>query len=300
MEKLKEFLPPSTKETVVWEELNTRRLPEGKYWLGMVRATTTNRKTQYVAEHSLIDGFPYPDYARALLKYLLQSRVSPRAITFSPPSSPPLFCKPTKTNEEYVYLDLRSAYPTILAYFYPCIYNRGKYLTLAWEDAIERLSFVLQLPKNVRVSAFGIAVSNRAMLYSKQGQNASILSVRTANPLANFSLQRLAYDYLQAIAVLIKKECQPIYIHTDGYILPAPALPRAESILSEFWLGEWKVKAKGDAEVKGVGIYRVGSKATAHFGKAHGEKPFSNLISEEEALTILSQIKKASKHLLPR
>lgn len=290
---------PEEKETFYMDVLDISKLPKGKYWLGMVRATTTDRKRQYVAEDSIVGDppRPFPDYARAILRFFANKRAEPHGRSFMKiETHPPRYARPGRY-QDCVYIDLSSAYPTIMAFFYPCKYNRHRYLTLAWEDAKEKLETIQQVDKRARVSAFGIAITNRATILDNTTKNIQFRTVKTLNKLANGDIQKLAYDYLQAIASLIVETCQPVYIHTDGYIIPWDNLGKLEEILGEYWIGKWKIKARGEADIRTAGSYRVGRLYTINYHRTKTGRNYSNIIQPQEARGILSQIQKALQPL---
>jgi hypothetical protein len=79
---------------------------------------------------------------------------------------------------------------------------------------------------------------------------------------------------LQALAGFAVLECGAVYVATDGYIVPLSSVAR---LLAE--IAGWGLSAtvdEGEAQVRGMGSYQVGRRATK---KAHWGEPVSTLFS---------------------
>jgi hypothetical protein len=69
-------------------------------------------------------------------------------------------------------------------------------------------------------------------------------------------------DTLHAIAHEVVERWGAVYVHTDGYIVPHNVAPYLAAWLGEVWGLEARIDAIGDANIRGVGIYAVGAKAS--------------------------------------
>lgn len=73
------------------------------------------------------------------------------------------------------------------------------------------------------------------------------------NPLLNYSLVALVYDVLHGVASDMVR-AGAVYVHTDGYIIPASKELDAVAI-AQSWGLPWSVKSRGKMEVVCAGVY---------------------------------------------
>lgn len=169
---------------------------------------------------------------------------------------------------DMAYIDLKSAYWSILvAVGWDVDYNPGKWIGVKSTT----LDFPLPDNKPARSAlvtaglASAMRVWNHQNLKWRHGQNKHI----------NYGLWALVQDVLHGVAHDMVT-LGAVYVHTDGYIIPQNRIGPALSVIDSWGLRAG-IKAQGDAQVYGVGVYRVG----VHSTKRKKAMPLENHVTIE-------------------
>lgn len=264
----------------------------GLWTLGTSKATKiSKRKISFVMDEAVeteinfIYGIKcsYSDVAKAILQNLLaetqrkKARFSKETEEFfkgNITAHHPLYAIPTTING--VYIDLKSTYYTIVKTYYPMAYSRMQYISLPYNrQSIEIEEYIT---KSAKVSTFSLARSPRMTIFNTKTGN---IEIKTSlnnylNDIAVFT-----YDYLQALALKMIKLFNAVYVHTDGYIVPEEKTEEALEFLSEYWIGQARVKYEGLAIVKTAGVYAIGRHITHNYDKIN-PKHYTNIYIDEE------------------
>jgi hypothetical protein len=150
--------------------------------------------------------------------------------------------------EDMVYYDLKSAYWSILRRVgWGVEYNPGKWL--AFGERVNDFPYAdHKLARNCLVT---VGVVGKMNFWD--GQQIKLIS--KANPFANQMLYGLVIDTLHAIA-LDMKDAGAVYVHTDGYILPARHEGRVAEI-GRKWGFDIGRKGSGRCSIWSVGHYSI-------------------------------------------
>lgn len=151
------------------------------------------------------------------------------------------------------YVDIKAAYWSITQIVgWDVDYFPGKFLGVSSDVS----DFPLQENKAARSALVTAGLPSQIRLWTgsnlvwKNGKNQHI----------NWGLWSLVMDVLHGIAGDMMR-LNPVYYHTDGCIIPLPAVTDAVSIITDWGL-KASVKASGKCAVKGVGAYSVGAMKT--------------------------------------
>lgn len=174
----------------------------------------------------------------------------------------PLYTQPGEYADMH-YFDMKSAYWTIIQVIgWDVDYFPGKWLGVKsscrdfpfWKD---------KLARNCIVSS---GLSGNSIQWTGE----KLVNVRRSNPLTNYALWAAVQDVLHGIADDMVKIAGAVYVHTDGYIIPASNYNAALEIMGE-WGVIGSIRKSGDAKVYGAGTYTIGDSATkrrsVRFGK---------------------------------
>lgn len=153
------------------------------------------------------------------------------------------------------YVDLKSAYWTITqAVGWSVDYYPGRWVGQGQDVS----DFPLAHNKLARSAMVTAGLSTKIQTWTgfefkwKSGDNLHI----------NYGLWAIVQDVLHGVARQIADELHPVYIHTDGYIVPTREVPRAAEIIQSWGLN-WGIKATGDCRVSGIGSYSIGAVKTS-------------------------------------
>ena len=184
----------------------------------------------------------------------------------------PLYAKVGFYSGRYAYVDLKSAYYSIMHRFLGCEYQVFKYLS------VPMVRFVLPDDKRVKVSAFGIIRSNLAMMYNQN----KVFLCRVKNRLLMPHICNLVYDVLNCIAWEVLNLCSScVYINTDGYIVAYDDVETVMKIANS-WGFKASVRYAGEnCEVRGCGAYKVGSYSSLSFSRVHSRDYYKILANQE-------------------
>lgn len=165
------------------------------------------------------------------------------------PKSVPMYAKPTKG--DLVYVDLKAAYWSILeAVGWNVEYSPGKYVGKRSDNS----DFPYQddkLARNILVSS---GLKRRVAVWTGR----RLTTINGRNPLYNGILWCLVQDVLHGVATDMLV-LGAVYVHTDGYILPAKLATDAIGI-ADNWGLHARVKYMGGGEVLGPSNYWIEGK----------------------------------------
>lgn len=207
----------------------------------------------------------------------------------------PIYAKPSELTDA-VYIDLRSAYYSIVKAYYPMQYWPLKYFSLPynrekedWEDYISKLA---------KVCTFSMIRSTYRTVYNTKED--SMMTQWRYNVYMN-DVATFLYDYLQSIASYIIKEFKAIYVHTDGYIVPFSEAEKVLEFLHDHWIGEARIKHAGETEVRGPGAYKIANHTSGMFKVFKQPREFNNLyIPDDLVKWILMTARRQKTSLLAR
>lgn len=154
---------------------------------------------------------------------------------------------------DMVYVDLKSAYWSIVqAVGWDVEYLPGGYLGVR----SDMTDFPLPGHRASRNALVSVGKTSGAVMWT----GSEYIKPNGGNRLKNLGLFSLVMDVLNGLAFDIMR-LGAVYIHTDGYIIPASCLPAAYDVI-ESWGLVGRVKHEGDAVVYGVGSYSMGGHKT--------------------------------------
>jgi hypothetical protein len=167
----------------------------------------------------------------------------------------PQFAKPGTYDDGY-YLDVRKAFYAIMHVVgWNVAYAPGKFL-LRGEPPRD-----FPFADNPTARNSLVTCSTRREIYAIDPPSWSPIRLAHFNVLLNTSLNVLIRDVLHAIASVAVAE-GACYVHTDGYIAPSYRVARRiGQVIEDFGLA-YSVKGRGQAQVSGLGAYRVGTKVS--------------------------------------
>lgn len=206
------------------------------------------------------------DYIKA--KYKRAGRISTAQYhaTVKAPRHAPLYAAP-QTLERAVYLDLKSAYWSILQIIgWDVDYFPNRFLgvnsTCAdfpfWRDKMARNCIV-----SVGLTGFGKRWTGEKLEFAPK-----------PNPLTNMVLWCAVQDVLNSVAADMVN-AGAVYVHTDGYILPADKVRDGFRVLDEWGL-IGSIRHEGECKVYAVGTYDIGGHKASRLNPTFG-KPFDNI-----------------------
>lgn len=169
---------------------------------------------------------------------------------------------------DMVYLDLKSAYWSILTTVgWDVDYNPGKWIGVKSNT----LDFPLPDNKAARSGLVSAGLSSAMRLW----KNSQLSWQHGQNNHINYGLWAMVQDVLHGVADDMLG-LGAVYVHTDGYIIPQSRVGEALTVCDQWGLRAG-IKAQGDAQIFGVGVYRVGTHST----KRKKAIPLQNHISIE-------------------
>lgn len=242
---------------------------ESMTWIGHYSYTNAEIKRRFLDEAVILDnvtGFQQtpPEVARDYLrtKYTEKRRhTKAQYAAINLPRSAPTLCKVGKFTD-HAYIDLKAAYWSIItAVGWDVDYHPGRWLGKRSEND----DFPIpdnKLARNCLATA-GLMTPTHIwtgkMLKPFQGHNT----------LVNYDLWAVLMDTLHGIASIAKR-LGAIYIHTDGYILPAKNVEAFQTEVQSWGL-RTGVKGRGDGEVFAVSCYTIGEFSTKHRSHFRGQ-----------------------------
>lgn len=166
----------------------------------------------------------------------------------------PYFAIPCRF-EEGCYIDLKSAYwQIIMAGGWDIDYYPFHWLSPRSDNS----DFPAPHLKVARNSIVSLARKSKITIWTGK----KLIQENTSQVFRNAPLWAFVMDTLHSVACDMI-EIGAVYVHTDGYIVPADQAGSAFRVL-ESWGLLGGIKAWGETEVKAVGVYQVGSKRSLH------------------------------------
>lgn len=227
----------------VWVGGFSRAIPTLKWRLihadalcteGDIQATPTQLTRAYL-------DVTFPDQLRAKKKQL---------DFWLPRRSQPMYTEPGKYNREMVYLDLKSAYWSIVKVIgWDVDYFPGMLVRRRGCD-----DFPFGANRLARNSLVSMGLPSKGFLYV----DGRLISIPHAWKV-NIGLWSAVQDILHGVADEMIKRAGAVYVNTDGYILPGENEAIAREIGAEWGLAMTE-KNRGRATVYGVGAYSIGGK----------------------------------------
>jgi hypothetical protein len=226
-------------------------------WVGSYSRSIPSRKWRLYHSASVLtqddlQATP-PQLTRAYLdlRFPVQLRARKSQLEFwQPRRSQPMYTKVGKYNTEMVYLDLKSAYWSIVKVigwdvdYFPGMLVRRRGCS-DYPFAHNRLA---------RNSLVSMGLPSHGFLY-KDGR---IIAVPHAWKV-NLGLWTAVQDILHGIADEMIKRAGAVYVNTDGYIIPAENEAIGREIGAEWGLAMGE-KNRGRTTIYGVGAYSIGGK----------------------------------------
>jgi hypothetical protein len=210
------------------------------------------------------------DIVRAYLSYYHNKKrraTGLEARAYEKPAFAPLYIRPS-TILDSVYIDIKSTYYSICQVIgWDCQYMPNLWLIAGRAP----LDFPLPLDKSAR--NYLISIGNRSTM--SIWTNGKFTTKPSFNTFINLSLVHAVMDILHSIAS-IAVSLGAVYVHTDGYIVPASS---QHLLLSEIkkWGLTATIKESGVAIVNGFGNYRIGEKRTRMFNVYSKSEPYSSI-----------------------
>jgi hypothetical protein len=244
---------------VVFPFPSVRTIP-GKTYLGTVSWTSGNER--WLNSHAVVNiGLGTQSRTEVGRDYIVAKYKLPLRARGSQAEMIKLYRKlPTYANpgeyDDMVYVDIKSAFWSIIrAVGWNVDYNPGLWVGKKSENA----DFPLADDKVARSSLVTLGILTDVTCH----QNGSFFTERLGGIYTNYGLWALVTDVLQGVASDML-QLNPVYVNTDGYIIKRKYTDIALEIISQWGLSA-SVKNEGETTVKGVGVYRIGSKETKNF-----------------------------------
>lgn len=246
-------------------------------WLGTFSWSNQTMRQRIIDADAIVNLYDVPqvppeiarDYLRA--KYTEKRRhTQQQFMAINETRAAPLFAK-TGFFTDMALIDLKSAYWSIIQIVgWDVDYNPSRWLGKRSEND----DFPIPDNKVARNSLVSAGLLTPTHLWDGK----SLLKLKAHNPYINYSLWACVMDVLHSVGTIALK-AGAVHIHTDGYILP---MKHAALFINE--LRSWGltaiVKETGEAAIKGVGSYRIGTRKTKkqyHFTP----RTFSNIYTPD-------------------
>lgn len=248
-----------------WDDRPCSVLPEWgdtPIYLGVQSASWVAERVRYMVKESVIgwQGL-YWSSGELARTYLMAKYGKARRVrreqheAFSLLLPMPLYCVPSFLPDA-VYLDLKAAFWSIMTRWgWDIDYMPGKWAIPGSPPD----DFPLPTNKVARNSLVTIGLPGRIRLWTGE----RVIVKPTYNTLLNSHLWRFICDSLHMIAAEAVK-LGAVYIHTDGYILPADTAPYLESFIHALGL-ECGKKSTGNAWVFNLQSYKIGDHQTKRY-----------------------------------
>lgn len=226
-------------------------------WVGTHSRTVPSKKWRlFHAASILAEGAAQatpPQLTRAYLdiRFPKQLRAKKSQLDFwKPRRSQPMYTEVGKYNREMVYLDLKSAYWSIVKVIgWDVDYLPGMLVRRKGCD-----DFPFAANRLARNSLVSMGLPSHGFLY-KDGRMIAVPHAWKVN----IGLWTAVQDILHGIADEMIKRAGAVYVNTDGYIIPAENEAIGREIGAEWGLAMGE-KNRGRATIYGVGAYSIGGK----------------------------------------
>lgn len=244
---------PETTPVVVDKWPTLAEINEAMY-VGSFSWTTSSTKRKIVLRpyaSSIYAPLLTPaDIARDFLavKYPKRGRISSRQYwDIKDHRSAPLYATPGYLSHGF-YVDLKSAYWSILQVIgWDVQYLPGRFI--ASRSSVQDFPYPSnKLARNCLVS---VGLPGKSTLWTGE----KLVQQARPNKLINLVLWSAVQDVLNSIAADMI-DIGAVYVHTDGYIIPASRIEDAFAVLDEWGL-PGSIRLEGDAKIYGAGMYEM-------------------------------------------
>jgi len=169
-----------------------------------------------------------------------------------------------------VMLDLRAAYWTLVSACGADVdYFPGKWLTVKSDCR----DFPFHDNKIARSALVSVGIPTPGLMWD----GTKLVNTPARNSLVNIMLYHWVLHVLHGVAQDMKT-IGAVYIHTDGYVLPAVHEDAGRAIV-ESWGLKVGVKGRGDADIIHIGKYCIGHEMTRHYNPHDRRMSFDNLLN---------------------
>jgi len=246
---------PKTTPVVVSQWPSLQEINEPMY-VGSFSWTTSSTKRKIVlrpyASAIYAPLLTPADIARDYLsvKYPKRARISSRQYwDIKVHRSAPLYANPGYLSNGF-YVDLKSAYWSILQVIgWDVDYLPGRFIGV--RSSVQDFPFPdYKLARNCLVS---VGLPGKSTLWT----GSEIVQQRRPNRMINLVLWSAVQDVLNSIAADMIDRAGALYVHTDGYIVPASKIQDAFAVADEWGL-PLSIRHEGDAKIYGAGMYEMG------------------------------------------
>jgi len=139
--------------------------------------------------------------------------------------------------------------------------------------------------KFVRNSVYGLIRARTVVRFDTTGGEVKVSITKMKNDLLYPGLCSFIYDVSQTIAFVAIHKFSAVYAYIDGFIVPYSSLDSFIEFLNNLGF-EGKVRAKGDADVCGLGSYRVGEYESGFYRQRQRESGaqeyYSNIYVDDD------------------
>jgi len=207
---------------------------------------------------------------------------------------PPLFAKPG-TYENYIYVDIKSCYFSLLTKLWGIKYCRGEYLGFSKNTEFfipPEFMPILQEYKEIRNALYGMLRVRTRTKFIVNNDNIDFKIEKSKNNLLYPDIPLGIMDITQAIATIAIKDFGCVYVAIDGFIIPQKHLINFIEFLQGLGL-KTGVKAEGEAIIKNYYTYQIGKIETKNYKQIETAKEIkTNLIfNPKEAKEIINKFK---------
>lgn len=260
------------------------------YW-GVFSWSVPSQKRRYLKRNGIVSTTKLASTAGDIVRDYLDfyhpkklRAIRAEATIYDRLQSAPLYVNPTIIRDA-MYVDITSTYWSIVN----LVGWNVSYLPGAWLiPGRAPLDFPLPNHKPARNYLVSAGLPGQITIWT--GKRMVFKPVRNVH--INTGLWSVVQGVLSSIA-RIAVSLGAVYVHTDGYILPAA---KAEALCEHIktWGLEPRIIAEGTAYVVGFGNYTIGTKTTKRFEPERVQTHFSNLpIQTDKRLrSMVSEIRK--------
>lgn len=252
--------PGSTDKMYIVDNMpDMKHLPDGSL-LGYYSVTLPNKKRIVPIAHTREwegEINTETSFTRQFMKTLPRRRVRREEFYNYLSTRPPVFLKPGII-EDAVYIDIRTAYPSIYKNIgWMTDYVRGKY----WGSG-ETLNY--PYPMTWKAGRSYVISGSRHNQFGRYIYNGQVKTKKYFSPYSNPPLVAGVYDVLSCCARFSQYALQAKYWNVDGGIMPEKATDIFLSFLQSIGL-EGRIKYRGYAVIMSTGYWKVGDKETINF-----------------------------------
>lgn len=235
-----------------------RDLPHGTV-IGIVAYTHEPSKTRWILRSAQVtERVTASDAARLWLQASYKLPLKRRRDQFAP-ADLPLLAKPG-IYPNCAYLDIKSTYRSIInAFGYDVEYRKMRYLSP--EVYRPPMPELIAANKRAYASVIALSASYESVMQRWDANERRLRTIKVRNVYHNPCLWSLTRDILLGVYSNLFWNVELLYANTDGYIVHTRDAETTRHIV-ESWGFRCAVKAQGDAVIKGIGSYQIGTHKT--------------------------------------